>query len=147
VDVATIGPAALAASGATSPPGFQVWDVVHDWVQTLIFGSLGFLFVDVIQESSQKKKAAEDYERLKAQLHEQGYHPRLLARLASMPASEFYGAANSKAVDLLIAEWQAEARQVSSTAGICCLHGARLHYAGWTAGWMHAWQRHSARWP
>jgi hypothetical protein len=84
---------------------------------------LGLRLSDIQKEASQKKMDAADHERLKASLPGLGYHLRMVAQLASMSASEFYGAANSKAVNLLLAQMQAEALQVSTTAGICCCMG------------------------
>ena len=55
----------------------------------------------------------EEYKELKAQLVGLGCRPRLLARLESMPASEFYAAVDSHSLDLLLAKWQREALKVS----------------------------------
>ena len=124
VDVATHAPAALAAGGASSPGGLEVWDVVWDacaTCATMLVAFLAFFIFDRIKESAKEKKAAEDYERLKASLPNLGYHPTVVARLESMPASKFYAIVDSQAEYLLLWKWDIYARQVSQT-GNCMGH-------------------------
>ena len=124
VDAATTAPDALAASGPSL------------LVQLVVSAVTGYPTVSVaegINEHFQRKADAETFERLKAAARRQGCHPRLLARLDSMSASEFFEAANSKSGALLIDKWEAEACEVSMLAA-ADLHGALVHFAGWAAG-------------
>ena len=111
VAVATTAPAALAASTTTLPSWPEIRDAIWNLVISVTGIYLGLRLSDLLKEAFQKKEDAENHERLKASLPGLGYHPRLVARLASMPASEFYGAANSKSVHLLLNKWQAAACQ------------------------------------
>ena len=111
VAVATTAPAALAASTTTLTSWPEIRDAIWNLVISVTGIYLGLRLSDLLKEAFQKKEDAENHERLKASLPGLGYHPRLVARLASMPASEFYGAANSKSVHLLLNKWQAAACQ------------------------------------
>ena len=121
VDVATNAPAALAAGGASSPGGLEVWVVVWDECSTILVAFLAFFIYRRIKESAKEKKAAEDYERLKNALPNMGYHPKVVAQLESMPPSKFYDAVDSQAKRLLLWKWDIEACQVSQT-GSCMGH-------------------------
>ena len=132
VDAATTAPDALAASWASLPAWLKGWDAVQ-LVASVLTGYLTISAAFGIDEYFQRMVNARDFERLKAAARRQGYHPRLLARLDSMSASEFFEAANSKAGALLIDKWEAEACEVSMLAA-AVLHGALVHFAGWAAG-------------
>ena len=123
VDVATNAPAALAAGGASLPGGLEVWDEVWDVCSTLLGAVLALFVYDRIKDSAQEKKAAEDYERLKASLPNLGYHPNVVARLESMPASKFYATVDSQAEYLLLWKWDVYACPVSQTGRVWCCMG------------------------
>ena len=94
-------------AGQPGPEWFKVWDSVHDWVQALIWVS----FYWCILEGIKKFAYARIYDRLKASLPGLGYHPRMVARLESIPATEFMGLADRKSIQLLLETWHNEACQ------------------------------------